>query len=385
MFIKTNHVKFAKYGMEVTDENFFDERAAVVFLEENSPYRQVYYNEAPVWIRLEEGIMLMDISFQEDMENREQFLMFRDIRLKEHTYFNFHSLAEKSKLRMFSEKDIILRKLNLDITYSRIKEDFHIKEVIDCFYCVRNTNYEVRSESHGFWELNCIDSRECVIYVDQQPFNVSAQQLMLIGPGERHSISTKIRRKACSYLTISFSSDMGNYEILRKRIFLMNKKMYNLLNEFVACSDRTKLHDDDLMISYLKILLIQMIQQDEEAEVKPAGSFIQQKFENELLNEIVAFMEEQINETLLLEDICREFSVSKSTLQILFRKNLDTSPKQYYIDLKLRTSRLLIKEGKGTISQVAMQLGFSSVNYFSRKFKEKYGIPPGEYQKTIYV
>ena len=46
--------------------------------------------------------------------------------------------------------------------------------------------------------------------------------------------------------------------------------------------------------------------------------------------------------------------------------------------------KLLIKESTHTISEISAMLGFTSVHYFSRKFKQEYGITPSDYAKSIY-
>lgn len=384
MFTKTNNVLFTKYGKEVPDGPHISDKTMIIDFHGDKPYHQIYYSKAPVTIRLDTGIMLIDVSYDPTMKEYDRFLMFRDIRLSDHVYFNFHSLAEISKISVFGSDDICSLDIDHEIEYRKIVPGFVIDELIDCFYSVRNTSYDLKPETHNFWELNYVDSGECIMSIDHQDFDIGAQQLILFGPGEQHSINTIHKGRACSYLSISFSSDMVYHEKLNRHVFTVDKKMYHLLNEFVSCSGRIKEYDDDLMISYLKILLIQLIQHDEKESRTTLESPIQQKFENELMNEITAYINKHITEALTLDDICRKFSISKSTLQILFRKNLNTSPKQYFFNQKLQKSRLMIKEGRYTISQIAIQMGFSSVNYFSKKFKEKYGMPPSEYEKTIY-
>ena len=111
---------------------------------------------------------------------------------------------------------------------------------------------------------------------------------------------------------------------------------------------------------------------------------MQQRFENELLNEVLIYINENIYESLTIEEICHKFSISRSSLQTLFKNNLNMAPKQYISDLKLNKSKLLIKESVYTISEISSKLGFTSIHYFSRKFKQQYGITPTDYAKTIY-
>ena len=109
-----------------------------------------------------------------------------------------------------------------------------------------------------------------------------------------------------------------------------------------------------------------------------------QSFEDELLNEIVVYIKEHLNTPLTVENICQNYSVSRSTLQSLFKKNLEVAPKQYINECKLSKSKLLIKENKYTLSEVSDILSYTSIHYFSRTFKKRFGITPSEYAKSIY-
>ena len=95
-------------------------------------------------------------------------------------------------------------------------------------------------------------------------------------------------------------------------------------------------------------------------------------------------LDETICEPIAIEDLCSKFSVSRSSLQTLFKNNLDTSPKKYINDLKLSKSKQLIKENKYTISEIAFMLGFNSIHYFSRAFTQHYEISPSEYAQTVF-
>ena len=91
-----------------------------------------------------------------------------------------------------------------------------------------------------------------------------------------------------------------------------------------------------------------------------------------------------ICEPITIEELCSKFSVSRSSLQTLFKNNLNTSPKKYINDIKLAKSKLLIKENKYTISEIAFMLGFSSIHYFSRAFTQHFEMSPSEYSQSVF-
>jgi AraC-like DNA-binding protein len=48
----------------------------------------------------------------------------------------------------------------------------------------------------------------------------------------------------------------------------------------------------------------------------------------------------------------------------------------YYRSKRLKTARLLLNEGKLSVSELSTLLNYSSVYAFSRAFKDKYGVSP---------
>lgn len=100
-----------------------------------------------------------------------------------------------------------------------------------------------------------------------------------------------------------------------------------------------------------------------------------------MLNEILVFIHNNVYASYTVEDLCQKFSISRSSLQALFRANLGMTPKQYISELKLNEAKKLISQHEHTISQVSDLLGFTSIHYFSRRFKSYFGIAPSEYAR----
>ena len=63
-------------------------------------------------------------------------------------------------------------------------------------------------------------------------------------------------------------------------------------------------------------------------------SLSRQHYQDELLERIINYIEESICEPLTIAEICQKFSISRSSLQLLFKENLDQTPKKYISDMK---------------------------------------------------
>ena len=72
---------------------------------------------------------------------------------------------------------------------------------------------------------------------------------------------------------------------------------------------------------------------------------------------------------------------SAGYLKKVFKKETGLTPLQYLTDKRLENAanNLAMSGGKGNISEIAYQCGFSEPLYFSRLFKRKYGVSPRSY------
>ena len=61
----------------------------------------------------------------------------------------------------------------------------------------------------------------------------------------------------------------------------------------------------------------------------------------------------------------------------LFRKCTGDNPKQYLISQRIRKAKFHLLSGE-KMEAIAERLGYASVHYFSRNFKEETGLTPTE-------
>ena len=67
----------------------------------------------------------------------------------------------------------------------------------------------------------------------------------------------------------------------------------------------------------------------------------------------------------------------------MFKKYTGVPPVQYHLDLKiLRAKEMLLYTDK-SIKEISFEMGFQSIYYFSRVFKNKLGISPSEIRKSV--
>ena len=105
--------------------------------------------------------------------------------------------------------------------------------------------------------------------------------------------------------------------------------------------------------------------------------------ENEIIRRAQQYVSAHIREKLSVPLVARQVDVSPSYLTALFHKNLQISPGEYIRRVKLQESKQMIRENNLNFTEIAAAQQYSTVHHFSRQFKEKFGITPSEYAKSV--
>ncbi|WP_415408031.1 helix-turn-helix domain-containing protein [Sulfurovum sp. CS9] len=94
-----------------------------------------------------------------------------------------------------------------------------------------------------------------------------------------------------------------------------------------------------------------------------------------------AYMHTHLHEEITIEEIAKKFKLSERTLRNYFKEELNTSPKQYLIALRLTKIRDELKVSemkKGSVEQTARRFGFHHMGQFSKAYKDFFGELPSE-------
>lgn len=106
--------------------------------------------------------------------------------------------------------------------------------------------------------------------------------------------------------------------------------------------------------------------------------------QNKHVTNVVRYMYKHIDENLTLESVVREFELSKSYLNLIFKKYTQHAPMDFFINIKMKRACHLLRTTDMYVYEVAQKLGFADQYYFSRIFKKVVGIPPKEYKNSDY-
>ena len=396
MQYKTSTKEFTPFGSvyeEPINPKMNQMISRVNHLTPNRNVSRLLHFDCNVYLDMEEGMAALVIGFTPEVSELRQFSIHRKVCLKPGVYFSIVSVSSHAVCRLITSSAFTMETFDLKIPYkfNRILPKIQIREILGYYYNVRNAGYVFQGERHDYYELTFVDRGRLETTIEGQEYHLNEKEMVIYGPGQFHTQSVS-EGQSCAFVTIVFSMldistdpNLGRALPLLNKIYPYDKKIYTLMKEFVQESSAQIPYLNSLMICLLQEIMIRLLQSEfiSHKEERPV-SISRQHYQNELLESVLSYIDESICEPLTIAEICQKFSLSRSSLQLLFKENLNQTPKKYISDLKLERSCQLIREKQYTISEIALMLGFNSIHYFSRAFTLKYNMAPSEYSKQMF-
>ncbi len=105
------------------------------------------------------------------------------------------------------------------------------------------------------------------------------------------------------------------------------------------------------------------------------------KFDEQLLRQAIASVEQHLDDPdFNVERFAEDLCMSRMNLYRKMQAQTGLTPSEFIRDIRLKKAAQLILHGpKMPITEVAERVGFSSSGYFSKCFKQKFGVLPTEY------
>lgn len=257
-------------------------------------------------------------------------------------------------------------------------------------------SYAYPGERHDFWELLYVDKGSLLVTAGERQLRLERGQAVFHAPGEFHAFSAA--GVAPDLVVAGFGCDSPAMDFFRDRTIAIRGEERSLLGRLVAesaaafstplnASSVTQLQrrgaapfgGEQLLCAALEELLIRLIRREGSPQPGPDG----RPEGGGVVAQVMDYLERRVDQPLTLEQICRDNLVGRSQLQKLFHAHTGGGVMAWFGDLKIQSAKRLIREGRLNFTQIAGLLGFQSVHYFSRRFRQATGMSPSEYERSV--
>lgn len=194
------------------------------------------------------------------------------------------------------------------------------------------------------------------------------------------TLDGKYVKKTVEFLNEEYNApdELHNWQLQFDQYhFENNTDIASSLNKLIGIC-----HSDDLAKNIyadlnLKELLIRLMQSQ---HLMLVNNELNEETNKNRTHFVLSYIQQNLRGKISIETLTRKAYLSRNTFFKWFKKQFGITPLEYINTERIKLAKQLLCDKRNTITDVAIQCGFSDINYFVRLFKKTEGIPPGVYQ-----
>ena len=285
-----------------------------------------------------------------------------------------------------------------------LEDSVTINRIISVHYFQYMSDFSFPGESHDFWELVCVDRGEIDALAGDRRLTLKKGNILFHKPNEFHNVLTN-GKVSPSLVVIGFECHSPAIKSFEEQLMSVQDTEKELLAQIIVEARNTfsgRLDDPyqeelifnsepltfgsaQLISHYLEQLMIHLYRRyfSYSLPVRSSRFLAAASSGNDTYNRIVRYMEEHLGERMTIDRICRDNLVGRSQLQKLFRDTKGCGVIEFFSMMKIDTAKQMIRDNQLNFTQIADRLGYNSIHYFSRQFKQITTMTPSEYATSI--
>ena len=277
-------------------------------------------------------------------------------------------------------------------------EILRISNLISAHYFTDLKNYLTPDHEHEeAWEFVFCSQGHVRTFQGGEEHVLKNNQILFHPPRTVHHLH--VEEEGTTMLVLSFICTSEVMKLLQNQILRVDQAQRRMLmviiqelaNAFLLQDGRVELMDfrsnpnpvlgaEQMITCYLEGFLISLLRDaTNQKENRWDAITLKRALENHLASDIKAYVEKHLGERITLAKISEHVHYSRSYITEQFQKSVGMSVAAYIADRRIEKAKEYLVEGRMSISQISEVLGFSSVQYFSKCFKDAVGCSPSNY------
>ena len=256
---------------------------------------------------------------------------------------------------------------NGDFMNTEILSEMIIKKVISSSAVYTEEGKIVKRKDRPCWGIIYKFEGETVYYSKGKKYTSNSDNMVILPRGSSYDWQCV---KGGRYRCIEFDSDLCFDEILT---FSVNNKE-KLLGHFESIEQKILLKKHAGSIELIRDVYSIIISALNSTERKYAPSLKQQK-----IYPAIEYIAKNYNKEIKNDDLASLIGISTVYFRKLFSEIYMTSPIAYIHSLRISKAKEMLLGEYGSITDIALSLGYANIYDFSRTFKRITGISPKKY------
>ena len=214
--------------------------------------------------------------------------------------------------------------------------------------------------------------------------DIDADMLKNLGKAVRSTSESEITQQINAIYDAVRSEGYKNSNIYMTAACKVNEELYQYLRLFSSAEGMQQKLEEQLGkrmieatgITELKKLLVQHICENMEQLIGDSKSNL-----SPAIRTAKIFIANNYKQDIGLGDVARVVNLSSVYFSGLFKKEMGENFVDYLNRVRIDAAKVLLKDVRNNIGEIAEQCGFSDTRYFAKIFKRSVGITPSDYRK----
>ena len=263
---------------------------------------------------------------------------------------------------------------------------------VDTHQDISSSNTNLQFHSHTFYEMLCCRNTCGAEYlVGAERYKLQKGDIILVPPGISHRpllteelaepyirdvlwISEEFMH-LLNFTTPNLVTDSFKQPFLFRTAGTQWSYICDMFRSGVREAEKEQFGWNTVVTANTTNILVHLIRAKLDMHTKPMSAE-----KPELLEQLLAYIENNMAQKITLAETARHFFISESTISQTFRKKMGISFYQCVTQKRLIASKALIEQNLA-LEFVAERVGFNDYSSFYRAFKQEFGISPRQYRK----
>lgn len=280
-----------------------------------------------------------------------------------------------------------------------------VEKLITVYYFEFSKNFHCPPEAHDFWEFHYVDKGSAISVAEDEEILLSQGDILFHKPMAKHQLISA-GDAAPNVCVVSFVCKPKDMPFLEKKKLHLSAEERGVIKKFLSEAEATfdlsqgdpathglALREDSpegagqMMKLHLEELLLLLLRDHAAPRLKKSHIRLSEPYADELVNDMVVFMQENLGKNLSIADFCRQFSYGKTLLCTRFAAATGKTINRFFTELKISAAKRIIREqppSRELFARISDLLGFSSPSYFYSTFRKVTNMTPSEYFKSVH-
>lgn len=236
------------------------------------------------------------------------------------------------------------------------------------------------------YEICYVDKGSVEWWIDEQLYEAGPKSLFINKPGEWHGGASGLIQPCEMYFVQFHFPPYGDLPGLSTRIVLELKKAFETIyhRSFTASQDikvffdlllREQRQPQNFSVTLARAAFHQILTTTARDHARQ-----QTQHYSEGIIEALAWINSHLDQDIYSEKLAEQAQMSLAHFYHRFVQEVGLTPAEYHLRQRMIVAKQKLRGSKSSITNIALELGFSSSQYFSTVFKKVVGVTPKAYR-----